>query len=83
MLEALLRSRKFWLAVIGVVQTVLFQFVPDFPKEVWQSINILLGVLIAAIAIEDAAEKSAPTTVIPSMTISSTTGGANENKEQG
>lgn len=57
MLASLLHSRKFWLAVFGVVQTVLFQFVPNFPPQVWQSIDILVGVLIAAIAAEDAAAK--------------------------
>mgnify|MGYP000855920015 CR=1 FL=1 len=58
-IKLLLRSRKFWLAVVAVVQTILFQYVPEFPKEVWLSINALLGVLIATIAAEDFAEKSA------------------------
>jgi len=57
MLQALLHSRKFWLAVVALVQTILFQFVPQFPQEVWLSINGVLAVLIAAIAVEDAAEK--------------------------
>ncbi len=57
MLSLLLRSRKFWLAVFGVVQTILFQFVPNFPPQVWQSIDVLVSVLIAAIAAEDAAAK--------------------------
>jgi len=57
MLQALLHSRKFWLAVVALVQTILFQFVPAFPKEVWLSISGVLAVLIAAIAVEDAAEK--------------------------
>ena len=52
--EMLLRSRKFWLAVVGIVQIVLFQFVPDFPEQVWQAIAGLLAVLIASIAIDDA-----------------------------
>lgn len=56
-LKALLRSRKFWLAVVSIVQTVLFQFVPDFPAEVWQAIDGLIVVLIAGIAAEDAAQK--------------------------
>jgi predicted choloylglycine hydrolase len=58
MLLALLRSRKFWLAVIAVVQTIVFQFYPEFPPAMWQAIDGLLAVLIAGIAIEDAAEKS-------------------------
>lgn len=56
-IKALLRSRKFWLAVIGIAQTILFQFFPNFPDEVWQAINVLLLALIGMIAVEDAAEK--------------------------
>lgn len=54
-LQMLLNSRKFWLAVFGVVQSIVFQFLPQFPKEVWQSIDLLVGVLITTIAVEDAA----------------------------
>jgi hypothetical protein len=59
MFNSLLKSRKFWIAVFGVVQTILFQFVPDFPPAVWQAIDALVAVLIAAIATEDAAAKRA------------------------
>lgn len=58
-MQSLLKSRKFWLAVFGVAQTLLFYFLPDFPKEVWQSIDALIAVLIAAIALEDAGAKFA------------------------
>jgi len=51
----LLSSRKFWLAVFGLLQTIVFQFVPQFPKEVWQAIDVLVGILITTIAVEDAA----------------------------
>lgn len=53
-LNGLLYSRKFWLAIFAVIQTVLFHFVPNFPPEIWQAIDGLVVVLIAAIAIEDA-----------------------------
>lgn len=53
MLETLIHSRKFWLAVFGVVQTVLFHFMPNFPAEIWQAIDALVAVLISAIAAED------------------------------
>jgi hypothetical protein len=56
-LKALLRSRKFLLAVLGLVQTVLFQFVPDFPQEVWIAIDALLAAVIVGIAVEDGAAK--------------------------
>ena len=58
-MKTLLVSRKFWLAVFGLVQTLVFHFVPDFPKDVWMSINGLVAVLIVSIAVEDAAEKRA------------------------
>jgi hypothetical protein len=51
--SSLLHSRKFWLAVVALAQTLLFQFVPDFPENVWISINAVLIVLIASIAYED------------------------------
>lgn len=56
-LKALLYSRKFWLAVVALVQTILFQYVPEFPKEVWLAIDGVLVVVIATIAVEDAARK--------------------------
>lgn len=57
-LSSLLKSRKFLLAAFAIVQTVLFQFVPDFPPAVWQAIDALVAVLITMIAVEDAALKS-------------------------
>lgn len=57
-LKSLLRSRKVWLAIIGVAQTIIFTLLPDFPAEVWQAINVLLLAVIAGIAVEDAAEKA-------------------------
>jgi|GEM_PF-2434943 Na+/H+ antiporter NhaD/arsenite permease-like protein len=56
-IKSLLRSRKFWLSVFGVVQAIVFQYVPGFPEEVWQSIAALVMVLVGAIALEDAALK--------------------------
>jgi len=56
-MKSLLYSRKFWLAVFGVVQALVFSFAPSVPDEVWQSITLLVMVLIGAIAIEDGAEK--------------------------
>ena len=56
-LKSLLRSRKFWLAVFGVIQTVVLHYF-QVPDEIWQAIAALIGVLIASIALEDAGEKS-------------------------
>ena len=56
-LSSLLKSRKFWLAVVGVVQAVVLHYLA-VPDEIWQSIMALIGVLITMIAVEDAAAKS-------------------------
>lgn len=53
-LNGLLKSRKFWLAFFALVQTIFFHYVPDFPKEIWMSIDALVIVLILSIAVEDA-----------------------------
>ena len=55
--QGLLRSRKVWLAIVGVTQTIIFTLLPDFEPAVWQAINVLLLAVIAGIAVEDAAEK--------------------------
>ena len=56
-LNGLLYSRKFWLAVFGLVAAILFYFLPDFPPEIWIAVEVLVAVLIASIAIEDAGAK--------------------------
>lgn len=56
-IKSLLRSRKFLLAVFGLVQTVL-SFYFEWPAEVWVSINGLIAVLIGSIAYEDGQEKN-------------------------
>lgn len=61
-IDSLLHSRKFWLALFGVVQTVIFNFVPNFPRDIWIAIDLLVGVVIAGVTVEDAAAKSAGNT---------------------
>lgn len=56
-MKSLLRSRKFWLAVVGVMQTIILHYVA-VPKDIWVSIDVLIGVLIASIALEDAGTKA-------------------------
>lgn len=53
----LLVSRKFWLAVFGVVEIAVLSLFGISP-EIWASIAGLVVVLIGAIAHEDAAAKS-------------------------
>lgn len=56
-MKSLLYSRKFWLAVFGVVQAIVLHYL-DVPQDIWQTIAALVGVVIAGIAVEDAAAKS-------------------------
>ena len=64
-LKALLQSRKFWLAVFGIVQTLVFNYIPGFPRDVWIAIDLLVGVVITGITVEDAAAKRAGNAPIP------------------
>jgi hypothetical protein len=57
-LASLLKSRKFWLAVVGVVEVLVLDYL-GVPSDIWQAIAALIGVVIAGIAIEDAGAKSA------------------------
>ena len=59
-MKRLLKSSKFWLAMLAMVQTILFQFVPSFPESVWLSIDVVLIVVIGTICAEDVATKSNP-----------------------
>lgn len=56
-MSSLLHSRKFWLAVFGVIQALVLHYV-NVPDEIWQTIAGLVGVVIAGIAVEDAGEKA-------------------------
>jgi hypothetical protein len=51
------KSRKFWLAVLGVAQTIAAHYF-EIPEEIWISVNGLLVTLITGIAIEDAGAKA-------------------------
>jgi hypothetical protein len=58
-LNGLLHSRKFWLAILAVAQSIALEALGMEP-ELWLAIDGVLLVLINSIAKEDAAEKSAP-----------------------
>lgn len=57
-MNGLLKSRKFWLAVFGVLQALVLHYFA-VPDEIWQTIAALVGTVIAGIAIEDAGAKIA------------------------
>ena len=52
-MNGLMKSRKFWLAVFGIVQAVVAHYL-NIPDDIWQSIVALVIVLIGSIAVEDA-----------------------------
>lgn len=58
--KLLFQSRKFWMAVLGVINTLVGYYL-HLPQEVWVSINALLLVVIVGITAEDAAEKASGT----------------------
>ena len=57
-MASLLKSRKFWLAVFGLVEGIVFNYL-QVPDEAWQTITVLVMWLIGMIAVEDAAAKLA------------------------
>ena len=54
-MQSLLKNPKFWLAVVGVVQSIVLNFVPSIPQAIWISIDALIGVVIASLTVDDAA----------------------------
>lgn len=57
-LTALLQSRKFWIALFGVIGSVILYVQGAIPPEqLSDAIVALVGILMSAIALEDAAQK--------------------------
>lgn len=55
--ERLWRSRKFWLALVAVAQTVVFELLPGFPDAIWQAVDVILLWLIGMVTVEDVVRK--------------------------
>ena len=51
---ALLKSRRLWLAIVAVAQTVVLQGAGVDP-QVWQTINGVIAVVIAFVTVDDTA----------------------------
>ena len=54
-MSSLLKSRKFWLAVFGVVQSLVLYYLA-VPEPIWMSIDALVLTVIATITVEDVAK---------------------------
>ena len=54
-LLSILKSRKFWAAVVGVLMVFLAEFIPDFPLDAEQVTNVIyvLVAFILGTALED------------------------------
>lgn len=49
--KAILTNGAVWSAFLLLVNTLLFYFVPDFPREVWASLNGFIIALLAAVGV--------------------------------
>lgn len=56
-LRSLFNSRKVQVALAALAAKALFHYVPDFPPGIYEAIEELAMVVIAGIAVEDAAAK--------------------------
>ena len=63
-MNGLVNSRKFWLMVWGLVQTVAGHYL-KIPADILFALDGLVAVLIASIAHEDAADKRADKMTVP------------------
>ncbi len=55
LLENLLTSRRFWMAVVAVVVTAIGVAFPQFPKPLVEALQVFALALIAAFTVEDSA----------------------------
>jgi len=49
----LFQNPKFWLAFIGVLQSILLHYFTSVPESIWLSIDALIGVVIASLTATD------------------------------
>lgn len=63
-MHSFFKSRKFWLAVFGVVQSVILHYL-EIPQDIWIAIDALIISLITGIAIEDAGAKAGSIHLMP------------------
>jgi hypothetical protein len=68
-LRQLLSSRKWWLAVLALSQSIIFGLWPNFPPAIWQNIDLLLGVLIVTYCVNDAAREVGSTSMAAKLEI--------------
>lgn len=53
-INALVRNKAFWAALLAFANVVLFAVWPTFPKEIWAAFDALAMAIFAAYATRDA-----------------------------
>jgi hypothetical protein len=54
-MNSLFKNPKFWLAVFGLIQTIVLYYV-HIPTEIWAAIDGLVVVIIGSLSVDDAAK---------------------------
>lgn len=54
-LRAIIRSRAFWAALVSLAQAIVFRIWPNFPTDIWESLNLLLAAVLMALGVVPAA----------------------------
>lgn len=49
MWDILVRDPKFWTAILFLLQTLLFLFMPGFPSQLWEAVSAVLVIAFAAL----------------------------------
>ena len=52
-LQAILRSGAVWSALLLVINSLLAYFWPDYPREIWAAVQILIIAILSAVGISD------------------------------
>jgi hypothetical protein len=50
-IKILLRDGRFWVAVVALLNAIVFYLDPAFPKEIWAGIDALVAVVVAIVCV--------------------------------
>jgi hypothetical protein len=56
---SIFKNAQFWLAVVALAQTIVFQFFPSFSPDLWKAIDLVLAVLIGSFTATEVATTNA------------------------
>jgi Mn2+/Fe2+ NRAMP family transporter len=55
--DILLRDPKFWTAVLFLIQTLLFLFLPSFPPQLWEAMSAVLVIVFGALTVRSTVQE--------------------------